>query len=77
MIQKLQPFVNQPIGRIEQQDDIQFIYNTSGELIGEIHMEDALLSRIDFYDIDALAEQGVPLTNSAMIDAVYVQMMSI
>ena len=71
MIQKLQPFVNQPIGRIEQQDDIQFIYNTSGELIGEIHMEDALLSRIDFYDIDALVEQGVPLTNSAMIDAVY------
>ena len=70
MIQKLQPFVNEPIGRIEQQDDIQFIYNTSGELIGEIHMEDALLSRIDFYDIDALAEQGVPLTNSAMIDAV-------
>ena len=70
MIQKLQPFVNQPIGRIEQQEDIQFIYNTSGELIGEIHMEDALLSRIDFYNIDSLVEQGVPLTNSAMIDAV-------
>lgn len=70
MIQKLQPFVKQLIGRIEQQDDIQFIYNTSGELIGEIHMEDAFLSRIDFYDADALAEQGVPLTNSAMIDAV-------
>ena len=70
MIQKLQPFVKQPIGRIEQQDDIQFIYSTSGELIGEIHMEDALLSRIDFYNIDTLAEQGVPLTNSAIIDAV-------
>lgn len=69
MIQKLQSFVKQPIGRIEQQEDIQFIYNTSGELIGEIHMEYELLSRIDFYDIDALVEQGVPLTNSAMIDA--------
>ena len=71
MIQKLQPFVSQPIGRIEQQDDIQFIYSTNGELIGEIHMKDALLSRIDFYDIDTLAQQGVPLTNSAIIDAVY------
>ena len=69
MMQKLQPFISQSIGRIEQQEDIQFIYSTSGELIGEIHMKDGLLSRVDFYDIDVLAELGVPLTNNAICDA--------
>ena len=69
MTQTLQPFVKQLIGRIEQQEDIHFIYDVSGELIGEIHTEGARLLRIDFYNIDVLAEQGVPLTNSTMIDA--------
>ncbi|MFF5994624.1 hypothetical protein AAGS61_07670 [Lysinibacillus sp. KU-BSD001] len=70
MLEKLQPFVDQQLARIVQQDEIQFIYDISGELVGEIHMDEGQLQRIDFYDVDALMEQGVPLTNSAMMDAI-------
>lgn len=70
MLEILKRFVKEELAYITQQDDIQFIYDVNGELVGEIHMEQGFISHIDFYDADMLAEEGIPFSNSAMINAV-------
>ena len=69
MLERLQPFVKAALAHSMPQDDIEFIYDTGGELVGEIHRKRGLLSQIDFYDADALAKAGLPFTGSAMLYA--------
>ena len=69
MLEKLQPFVKAELANSMRQDDIEFIYDADGELVGEIHREQGVLSQIDFYDADALAAAGIPFTGSAMLHA--------
>ena len=69
MLERLQPFVKATLADSMPQDDIEFIYDIGGELVGEIHRKHGLLSQIDFYDADALAKAGLPFTGSAMLHA--------
>lgn len=70
MLAILQRFVKEKLAYIIQQEDIQFIYEASGELVGEIHTEKDFITHIDFYDADMLVEADIPFSNSAMINAV-------
>lgn len=70
MLEILKRFVKEELAYITQQDDIQFIYDVNGELVGEIHMEQGFISHIDFYDADMLAEEGIPFSKSAIINAI-------
>ena len=70
MLERLQRFVKEELAYITQQDDIQFIYDTGGELVGEIHTEQGFVTHIDFYDADQLANAGIPFSNSAALNAV-------
>lgn len=69
MLEILQKFVKEKLAYLTQQDDIQFIFDTDGELVGEIHTEQGFVSHIDFYDADQLANAGIPFSNSAMMNA--------
>lgn len=70
MLAILQRFVKEKLAYIIQQEDIQFIYEASGELVGEIHTEKDFITHIDFYDADLLVEADIPFSTSAMINAV-------